>query len=505
MQLPLVDLRNVDVAVEGHTILHKLSWQLFPGQHWAIAGSNGSGKSTFLRLIRGDLWPAPGRGTRIYRLEGGKQTTAVKVKEQVSIVSPEMHDRYLQQEWQLMARHVIESGFLNGDYVYRRLTRDQDAIVAEVSGLMGIRELWQRNVQQLSTGELRKVLIARALVGRPRILALDEACDGLDRPSRTDLLSRLDRVGRNGTQIVFATHRSEEVLPCIGHFLTLERGRIANTAPKSEQDGEAQASTLQRPSKGFRSSRPASEPSTKARTLLRISGADVFLERRKILKNIDWEIRSDQNWAVFGANGAGKTTLLKLAFGDVYAAWGGKVSRFEFTSRDTIWQLRQKVGIVSPELQANYRRPVSGEEVVASGFFETIGLHDPLSRRQRDQVSTLLRSFSMSELAPKSALEMSYGELRKMLLLRAVVHEPELLICDEPFDGLDARSKAEFSTMLERIAQGNTRLIVVTHHVGDLPHSITHGLLLEHGQIVKQGRIAGLVQHPLTRRFFEAV
>src|SRR6478752_1861964 len=92
--------------------------------------------------------------------------------------------------------------------------------------------------------------------------------------------------------------------------------------------------------------------------------------------------RSYQNWVVFGANGAGKTTLLKLAFGDVYAAWGGKVSRFEFTSRDTIWQLRQKVGIVSPELQANYRRPVSGEEVVASGFFGTIGLHDPLSRKQ---------------------------------------------------------------------------------------------------------------------------
>jgi ABC-type molybdenum transport system ATPase subunit/photorepair protein PhrA len=111
----------------------------------------------------------------------------------------------------------------------------------------------------------------------------------------------------------------------------------------------------------------------------------------------------------------------------------------------------------------------------------------------------------MSHLARKTALQMSYGELRKILLLRAVVHKPELVICDEPFDGLDAQSKAEFSATLERIAEGNTRLIVVTHHVGDLPHSITHGLLLEQGQIVNQGRIRELVHHPLTRRFFEAV
>src|SRR6185369_8113742 len=150
-------------------------------------------------------WPIPGKGERIYRLADRPQVTAVKVKEQISMVSPEMHDRYLQLDWKLTARAVVESGFRNGDYVYEKLTPAQQVIVAEVMGLMGIEELAGRNVQELSTGELRKVLIARALVGRPRVLALDEACDGLDTTARHDLLLRLQQLAETGTQLLFST------------------------------------------------------------------------------------------------------------------------------------------------------------------------------------------------------------------------------------------------------------------------------------------------------------
>ena len=128
---------------------------------------------------------------------------------------------------------------------------------------------------------------------------------------------------------------------------------------------------------------------------------------------------------------------------------------------------------------------------MASGFFSSIGLHNRLSANERDRVEELLHAFGAEELGQRTDVEMSYGELRKLLLLRAIVHRPELLICDEPFDGLDGAARAEFSRALETITnQANTRLVVVTHHVGDLPQSITHGLLLERGQIVTQGCIA---------------
>jgi molybdate transport system ATP-binding protein len=465
-----------------------------------------------LKLIRGELWPIPGKGERVYRLAHQPQVTAVNVREQISLVSPEMHDRYLQLDWKLTARAVVESGFRNGDYVYEKPTPSQQLIVAERMGLMGIQALAARNVQELSTGELRKVLIARALVGRPRVLALDEACDGLDTTARQDLLLRLQQLAQSGTQLLFSTHRRDEILPCICHILVMEKGRIAKAGPELSTIDFQRSTAGPTPSQKlstsdhFTSRRPEVRAPAKARTLIRIEGADVYLERRRVLSNVNWEIRSNEHWTVLGRNGAGKSTLLKLAFGDLYPAWGGNVSRFEFTAKNTIWQVRQKIGAVSPELQANYRRPVPGRDVVGSGFFASIGLHKRLNRKQDARVRELMRAFDVSQLADKTALEMSYGELRKVLLLRAIVHRPAILICDEPFDGLDSTARGDFSCLLDRIAaQADTRLILVTHHVGDLPQSITHGLLLEDGEVVKQGRLEEVREHPLTRRFFEVV
>src|SRR6185295_15515082 len=135
--------------------------------------------------------------------------------------------RYLQQEWRLTGRQVIESGVGGGDYVYQRLTGLQAKAVERVAKLMGAEHLLGRNVQELSTGELRRVLIARALAGGPRVLVCDEVCDGLDAAARTHLLRTLDRIARRGTQLLYTTHRAEEFIPAITHLLRLENGRIA--------------------------------------------------------------------------------------------------------------------------------------------------------------------------------------------------------------------------------------------------------------------------------------
>src|SRR5262249_40941136 len=153
------------------------------GEHWAVLGRNGSGKSTLLKLIRGELWPAPGgAGRRVYALNGEEQSSAVGIKEQFALVSPELQMRYRQQEWTLTATQVVQSGFGGGDYVYRKLTPEQIDRVLALSRQLALDPLLARNVQTLSSGELRKVLIARALVASPRVLVCDEICDGLDAP-----------------------------------------------------------------------------------------------------------------------------------------------------------------------------------------------------------------------------------------------------------------------------------------------------------------------------------
>ena len=517
MTPPLISLDNVDVALDGQTILRGISWRLMPGQHWAILGGNGSGKSTFLRLVRGELWPAPGRGKRVYAFEGAAQTNALGMKAKVALVSPELQERYLLQERRLTGQQVIESGFGGGDYVYEGLGAKQAAAAARAARWMGAEQLLGRNAQELSTGDLRRLLIARALVGAPRVLACDEICDGLDAEARAGLLATLERVAWHGTQLLFTTHREDEWVSAITHRLVLENGRIVecdklggSLRRKAKQQLRPRGADLtltptltlslggsaskrkrksrsKRKSKSGRHHRPAPSP----RLLIRVRNADVFLGSRCVLRNVNWEMRSGEHWAVSGPNGAGKSTFLKLVLGDLQPAWGGRVKRFEFTARNTIWDVKRRIGSVSPELQAAYRADASGADVIGSGFHSSIGRTQRLNARQRRRVVEVARWLDIESLLARTASRISYGEFRKLLLARALVHEPELLLCDEPFDGLDAASRRSMAAALERVAGNGTSLLVVTHHADDLPACTTHLARLAGGRIASQGPAGG--------------
>lgn len=499
-QQPQIELDNVDVALQGRVVLRDITWALRAGEHWAVIGANGSGKSTFLRLLRGEVWPAPGKGVRQYRFNGKTQTSAVGVKEVVALVSPESQQRYLQQEWQLTGGDVINSGFGQGDYVYTRLTSEQRQAGRQIADRLHVTALLGRDVQTLSTGELRKVLIARALVGRPRILLLDEVCDGLDAAFRREMLAMIDEIARHGTQVIYTTHRADEALPAITHELTLEQGRVVRSGAARQARARVEMGRGSKPKTGQTEvDRRDGEP------LITILDANVFLNRRKVLRDISWQLRGGENWVVLGGNGAGKTTFLKLVASDLYAATGATVERFGFDAEDTIWDLRQRIGCVSPLLQTEYREVLTGAQVVASGFFSSIGLVQDVSARQWRRVRELMRCFRLDHLAAKPLSEMSFGEVRKILTLRALVHGPDLLILDEPFDGLDASARSEFAEALEAIAAGGTQLLIVTHHLDDLPRAINRGLFLEQGRVLAEGPWPAFREHPQVVALFGGV
>ena len=489
---PLIRLEGVDVEIDGKVILRELRWCLRKGEHWAVLGGNGSGKSTFLKFIRGEIAPAPGfSGKRVYGFDGDEQVTAVGIKERIALVSPELQTRYLTQEWNRTAVQVIHSGFTGGDYAYQRLSEMQGNRVREIVQLLGIAELLPRNVQELSTGELRKVLIARALAGAPHVLICDEVCDGLDAASRESLMSALNRVARSGTQLLLTTHRAEELISAITQRLLFKDGRIVESGVLPLASSESKAADG-----GALPAIPKTRSMVKAgqrfdaKVLIQIEHADVFLNERRALHDINLEIKAGEHWAVLGPNGAGKSTLLKLILGDVHPALGGRVRRFEFTPKNTIWELKRRIGFVSPELQSNYRDDVSGLEAIASGFFSSIGLMLKPSRRQMAEATRLAHRLGLGELVGKSVLQMSYGEFRRVLLARALVKRPQLLICDEPFDGLDVSGRQQMAGTLETVAQSGTSLVLVTHHANDLPGCLTHVIELKRGRAVFQGAAA---------------
>ena len=492
---PLIELRNVQVALNGTIVLRDVTLTLQLGQHWIVCGANGSGKSTFLRLLRAEVWPVPNHGERIYRLDGSTQITAIEVQRHIALVSPELQERYLQQDWRLTAQDVIETGFAQTDFLYVKLTREQRKRVAMLADQFGITSLLERDVQTLSTGELRKILIARAMIAAPKLLLLDEVCDGLDARFRREMLTMFESITQQGTQIIYTTHRSDEPLSIITHEMELMNGRIVRQGP-SQRTASAQLLKRKRTSAAQFPSRVNGAP------LIKIENADVFLDRAKVLHGIHWQLRRGEHWVVLGSNGAGKTTFLKLVASDLYPAFGARVGRFEFTADNTIWDLRRRIGCVSPLLQAHYREGITAEQVVVSGFFSSVGLMEKPSAKQLMEARALLGEFGLERLASKNMLALSFGELRKVLTLRALVHDPELLILDEPFDGLDAESKADFAGALEKIAARGTQLLVVTHHLDDLPQCITHGLFLEAGRIAATDEWQVLRKHPDVTKLF---
>ena len=523
---PLAELDNVSVTFSSQCALDRISWRLCAGEHWAVLGANGSGKSTLLKLIRGDIWPDPDRvGRRTYALARGASASPVGWRERVAMVSPELQDRYLQQEWTLTGERVVQSGYFHTDYLHQRLSVAQRARALALMEQLGVEHLRRRNVQQISQGELRRVLIARALVGRPRVLILDEFCDGLDAVTRRQLLEVVERIARNGTQVLYTTHRAGELIPAVSHVAVLKNGRIAWQGPRNEWQGgllgESRAGRVaallsprpgakRRGVKSVASSRNPSldtplgdgdgaarrhhprsdgDKSPQSTFLFRLREASVFLGRKRVLCSLDWRMSGDENWAILGRNGAGKSTFLSLLSGDVHPAVGGRVERFAGEPR-TLWQVRRRLGYVSGHLQANYRAKETGVEVITSGFFSSVGLVDRPTRAQQARVRELIERFQLGAFARQHVTEMSYGQLRRVLMARALVHRPRVLIFDEPFDGLDAASKAELQRSLEQASSDGTRLVIVTHHLEDLPRCITHALVLERGRITTAGSLA---------------
>ncbi|MDQ3816032.1 MAG: ATP-binding cassette domain-containing protein, partial [Armatimonadota bacterium] len=223
--------------------------------------------------------------------------------------------------------------------------------------------------------------------------------------------------------------------------------------------------------------------------LLRIINANVFLDHRPILRNINWQMNEDENWAIGGPNGAGKSTLLKLILGELHPARGGHIHRFNSPARESLWQIKRKIGFVSTDLQARYHEDVTAAEVIASGFFSSIGLIDEVTPEQWRRIRELIALFKLEALASQSILRMSYGQARKVLIARALVTQPRILLLDEPFDGLDRESKDELTGILRQVTHSGARLILVSHHTSDLLPLVTHSLRLQEGRIVEQGRI----------------
>jgi len=304
---PLVRLDNVDVAIAGTTILRGIDWKLEPGMCWGVVGANGSGKSTFLALVAGQLWPAPGRGTRAYDFGRGVQRDAVEARRSITLLGHELQDRFARFSWNYKVEDVVLSGAARADVPWRKSAAADRNRCNSLLQELKLDYLAARRFLELSRGEQRRVLIARALAFRPRVLLLDEPASGLDSNARAALNELIATVAAT-TTVVTSAHTVSDLPEAVTEVLMLDEGAIAArgprttfaVAPAAALDGSAQARAKRGPS--------ADE------ALVEIDHADVWRGGRQILEDVCWRLEPDEHWLITGQNGAGKSTFLKLLY-----------------------------------------------------------------------------------------------------------------------------------------------------------------------------------------------
>lgn len=486
MKPPLISLQNVSVTMDGRKALTDVTWELPASAACAVLGENGAGKTTFLRLARGDVWPDPdGRGERRYHFQGLTRTSPIGFRERFGLVGPELQDNLIRLKPGIDGLTLVLTGFFDSIYLHQPPNPAQVERAHHLISLLRLTDLTDKNIDAMSQGQLRAMLIARALAPERLLLVLDEVFEGLDAAARPLVASAINQAAAAGTAILVSSHHAEEIPDCVDRAVFLEKGRITLQGGRDallympETHPRAQTDDLPAP--------PVDQISAPniAESLIRIEQADVFLDRKKILHDVNWTILRGQNWAVLGENGSGKTTLCRLVLGDEHPAFGGRVGRFQSTAR--IREIKKKIGYVTNTLQAEYAYDVTGFDLVLSGFFASVGIYDAPTDAQRHTAQRWISFFSLEEPARRRIRSLSTGQLRRLLLARTMVNEPALVILDEPFAGLDAPSRQTAKQAVSSLAGRGASLILVTHRPEDVIPEISHILRLENGRIAQSG------------------
>ncbi len=314
------------------------------------------------------------------------------------------------------------------------------------------------------------------------LLLLDEVFNGLDEGHRRRLRRGLQGTARSATTVIATAHRAQDVPPGMLAACRVVRGRVrrmtvAAAVATLERDARRAGRVPRRPAGGRRSAQP----------LIELRGVTVYREHHRALSALDWVLRDGEHWAVTGRNGAGKSTLLGLLYGAHQVASGGELLRRGHPRGTPLEEIRQQVGLVSPELQADYDASNTLEEIVVSGLHDSVGLDAPPTRRERSRAREALEAIGIEGLAQRLPREVSYGELRLALLARAFVKRPRLLLLDEPYTGLDPLRRQRLRSALSGLARRGTQLVIAIHHLDDLPPEVGHRLHLRlgRGQVVR--------------------
>lgn len=466
-----------------------VTFSLIDGEHLAIVGPNGGGKSLFVDLLTG-RYPLLRAEAMSYDFRPSKATTAYEnIKhltfKDVTYCSQE-GNYYYQQRW----NHTEQDDFPTAGEL---LGECSNADLRErLLQLFHVAPLLEKKIITLSSGELRKFQLTKTLLTSPRILILDNPFIGLDSQARTQLTELLEEISRTqAVQVVLVLSMLDDIPPFITHVLPVEQLRVgqkmernayleafAQADVRRQQEEQMPLAELQQRILEL----PYTHTNFTGEEVVKLNKVSIRYGERTILKELDWTVKRGEMWALSGENGSGKSTLLSLVCADNPQSYACDIALFgrRRGSGESIWEIKKHIGYVSPEMHRAYLKNLPAIEIVASGLHDTVGLYKRPRPEEFDVCRRWMDIFGVAHLADKLFLQLSSGEQRLCLLARAFVKDPELLILDEPLHGLDTYNRRRVKRIIEAFCRRKDKtMIMVTHYEQELPATITHRIFLK--------------------------
>lgn len=479
----IITLDKISFSINSKAILQNISHQFNKGEVLAIIGPSGSGKTTLGKIISGHLAPTSGNLT----LTGFTKSSFISQQDNFIFFSSQKSTYYSQRyEYQ-------ETTNTPSVYEYLSSHSKSTASLTKVIDLFNLKNITSRKLLQLSNGERKRIQLALEFLNKPDLLVLDQPFIGLDSSSVNMLQNVIYELKQEKIALVLICD-SNQITKDIDWILELNNGSIEQYCRREEyivrKDSEPIIGVEKKIPKQI-----SYQPKDKFNIIVNMKNVDVILSGKEILKNINWVIKTNEKWSLLGHNGAGKTTLLSLITADNPQAYKNDIILFDRKrgSGESIWDIKKHIGYVSPELHLYFLRgkgnlhysynSLTCIHVVTSGFNDEIGLSSKVSESQENLVKKWFSLLNLEHLIKSLYNEISLGEQRMILLARALIKSPTLLILDEPCQGLDINQTKYFTTLLGEIKkQVDFTLIYVTHNTEEIPNWIDHKLVLKNGK-----------------------
>lgn len=531
----LITINNCRIEDSRNTIVPELSWTFTEGQSWLVIGPNGGGKADFVNGLSGLLKIVPNRqDDSLYSNVFGQSC---------EVVSLERAARLIQEERENDESEYVEGGVDIGrtgrvfiaESVCGQIKRNQPLPefaktldTNEVVKLCGIQKILDRGIKYMSTGEIRRTLLARALISGKKLLILSDPFAGLDIESRTILLQFFDKISKNqvegdfesnesgtvhGIHIILGMERWHEIPQSITNVIEFKDKKVSfcgsradyekivnekealaeknRSAEKEDFTGALNATlndtSVLRDSVNGTAEKDSENAEAQKLPLIEMHNVNVGWDDHRVLIDLNWILYKGEHWLVRGPNGSGKTTFLELITGDNRQVFCNDIKLFgnRRGSGETIWDIKKQLGIVSYRMHVEYRMLGSTTllGVIVSGFRDSIGLYAEATDVEKSAAKKWLALGGFEGRETESFGSLSYGEQRAILILRSAVKSPKILILDEPCHGLDEQYRQKILDLMNLIGEkGETTMLHVTHDPSEVLECEHHILELCPGQ-----------------------